>query len=166
MSNRKYYTEDHNVKNITAIKVLENLNSKYTQHMFEKNRVVEAMAKHFEGGIDLLKKPVCPHCEKPGQWHCDFVPFDPNAPKECIECQDMQMEFKEVTGQIIEVHGELTSKDIPVIGCCWCEQHGKSTFAISMKQYLKDHLNIDEKDLLSAEKIIYGSDGNAVSRTG
>lgn len=163
MNNKKYYTQDTNVKNMIAINVLGELNDKYGRHMFEKNRIVEAMARHFEGGIDLLNKPVCPHCEKPGQWHCDYKPSDKNPCQDCLECQELQQEFRETVGQIIEVHGEITSKSMPVIGCCWCESHGKSTFAISLKQYLKDHLNIEEEDLINAEKIIYGSDGNAIS---
>lgn len=140
MNNKKYYTDTVNAKNVAAISAISNINKKFANHMFEKNRIVEAIAKHFPGGVDMLSKPVCPHCEKPGQWHCDFKPTNLNPCEDCLDCMEMQQAMKDAAGKLIEVHGEITSKEYGHIGCCWCESHGKSTFAISMKQLSLIHI--------------------------
>ncbi len=165
MNNKQWFTQDVNAKNMVAINAIKNLNGKYADHMFLQNRIVEAMAKHFEGGIQMLSKPVCPHCEKPGQWHCDFKPLEPNPSQDCVECMELQEEMRKTAGQLIEVHGEITSPEYGHIGCCWCDTHGKSTFAISLKQYLKEQLNVSEEELQQIEKDIGGLE-NEVNRAG
>jgi len=152
MSDKKYYGDSVNAKNMAAINAIKNINGKYADHMFYKNRIVEAIAKSFQGGIDILSKPICSHCEKPGQWHCDFRPSSPNPNPDCIDCMEMQEAMKETAGKLIEVHGEITSPDYGHIGCCWCENCGKTTFAISMKQYMKEQLNVTDQELIEIYK--------------
>lgn len=159
MNNKKYKLGDEIKEvNIKTLNYLRNINPAYAEHMYEKNRIVEAFAMSELGGVDLLEQPICPHCEKPGAWHCDFKPLDPKPNEDCIECQEMQAKLKELAGMLIEKDGELTADDYPHIGCCWCDVHGKTTFAITLKQYLSQELKVDNKNMEIIERINYGGD--------
>lgn len=161
MKNKKYSLgDDIKEVNMKTLEYLRNINPAFTEHMYEGNRVIEAFAKSTLGGVDILDQPICPHCEKPGAWHCDLKPTDkPN--QDCIECQTMQKELKELAGVLIEKDGEITSNDYPHVGCMWCDTHGKSTFAITLKQYLKQELKVDNKNIDILELINYGGGKSA-----
>lgn len=72
MNNHKYFLGDKiKVANVKALEKLKDINPKYAEHMYYKNRIVEAFARSYFGGMDILEQPICNKCEKPGFWHGD-----------------------------------------------------------------------------------------------
>jgi len=78
--------------NMNILDSLKKVNPKLSDNFFHKNQLVEGFVKHEEGGIDLMKQPVCEKCERPGTWNkeggycfsCNHTTKDPKKVEEYL----------------------------------------------------------------------------------
>lgn len=87
------FKRDDATQNI--LDVLKENDPKMAENFFHKNDLVGKFIKHEEGGLDLMKQPVCEKCERPGTWsqdgcHCFSCNHDTKDPK---KVEDYLMEM-------------------------------------------------------------------------
>lgn len=121
-------------ENVSALKQLKNINPKYAQHMYYRNRIVEAFAVSEYGGVDVLEQPICGKCEQPGWNHS--VPGQP-----------IFITRKDEYGDDYDVF----------IHNCYCPKCGQITKnTLTLREYLMQELKVPDEDLKLIEKSIYG----------
>jgi hypothetical protein len=129
MNNKKYFLGNN--QKITAVKsmdFLKDVNPKFAEHMYNQNRIVEAISMSEFGGIDVLDSPVCGRCDQPG-WNI----WNPNF-----------------------VSSGDADKDREVRNC-YCVKCGTTTYnTLTVRQYLIEVLRLQENIIQNFEKTIYG----------
>jgi hypothetical protein len=110
MNNHKLFLGNKvNAANVKTLDLLKNINPKYAEHMYFKNRIVEAFAISAFGGVDILDQPVCGHCEKPGFWHGDktmsgacYCPGCGSITKNAVEMRDYLSQELKLPTEVME----------------------------------------------------------------
>lgn len=134
MNNHKYFLGS-NVKagNAHSLNFLKGVNPKYAEHMYNRNRIVEAFALSEYGNVDVLEQPMCGKCEQPG-WH--------------------------TTGKLpvmVKVKDEFGDEQDKFIYNCYCPKCGAVTEnTLTLKEYLMQELKLPANDIKHMERLIYG----------
>jgi hypothetical protein len=131
-------------ENAKVFNELRGINSKFAEHMYNKNRIVEAFAMSNLGGVDILEQPMCGKCEKPG-FHTE------------VEGQpDFNAVYSEEFG---DQYDELKKKwyyDNFVINC-YCVECGTTTpDTLNLREYLLRELKLPEEIMRKFQNIMYG----------
>lgn len=136
MNNKKYTLGDKlKVENVKTLDLLKNINPKFADHMYYKNRIVEAFALSEYGGIDMLEQPMCGKCEQPG-----FFVNDPNMKVPYVIVKDE--------------YGENQEKFIHNCYCPHCGTVTKNT--LTLREYLMQELKLPVSELRQLEELMYG----------
>jgi len=133
MNNQRYSLGNKiKVENVKSLNYLKNVNPKYAEHMYYKNRVVEAFAMSHFGGVDILFQPMCGKCEQPG-----FNTENPNF----ISTGDAE-------------------KDRDIVNC-YCPRCGTSTMnTLTFRDYLMQELKMPIEDLKIMENMMNEKETN------
>ena len=128
MSNKKWEYGKIKVESAESMKFLKGVNPKFAEHMYNQNRIVEAFAMSELGGIATLDQPMCGACEQPG-WNTRNPSF--------VSTGDSEKDRE--------------------IRNCYCVKCGKTTYnTLTLRQYLIQELNQQEKNIEQFENTIYG----------
>lgn len=129
MSNKRYSLGGKKkIESVKSMDFLKGVNPEYAEHMFHRNRIVEAFAMSVYGGVDVLDSPVCGKCEKPG-WNT----VNPNFISTGDEDKDRE------------------------IRNCYCEACGTTTYnTLTVKQYLIEELKLQEENIEKFENELHG----------
>lgn len=129
MDNKRYFLGNkQKIESVKSMEFLKGVNPAFAEHMYHRNRIVEAFALSEYGGVDILESPVCGKCEKPG-WNT----INPNFVS---------------TGD--------ADKDREIRNC-YCHACGSTTYnTLTLKQYLIDELKLQEEKIENLESQLHG----------
>lgn len=136
MNNKRYFLGNKiDIANVKTLDQLKNVNPKFADHMYYKNRIVEAFALSEYGGVDVLEQPMCGKCEQPG-----FNTIDTNMKVPYIRA--------------IDKNGDEYDK---FIHNCYCPKCGTTTKnTLTLREYLMQELKLQTNELEQLERIMYG----------
>jgi hypothetical protein len=129
LNNKKYFYGDRQkIESVKSMDFLKGVSPKFAEHMYQRNRVVEAFAMSELGGVDVLSQPVCGKCEKPGM-------------------NTINPDFKSTGDE---------DKDREIYNC-YCEACGTTTYnTLTVRQYLLRELKVKEDKVEKFESNLYG----------
>ena len=84
-----------NTENTNILDILKDKEPKMAENFFHRNGLVEKFIKHKEGGMELLKQPVCEKCERPCTWDTEGA--------YCFSCNHTTKEPKKVEDYLMEM---------------------------------------------------------------
>ena len=129
MDNKKYfYGKELKIQSVQSMDFIKHVDTKFAEHMYHRNRVIEAFAMSELGGVDVLSQPVCKKCEKPG-WNTTNPSFKTSGDPE---------------------------KDREVRNC-YCYACGATSYhTLTVRQYLIEQMNVQEGEIENLENKVYG----------